>query len=90
MKRLWLVRLGRHGENEDLALERLVMNNAEDLCRANNREAVLEIIKAMMPDAKPRKQSILAGSTNSSVNVIAIGDIVVPPSRPAVPWRSAR
>lgn len=81
MKRLWLVRLGRHGENEDIALERglLVMNNTEDLSQAKDREAVLEIIKTMMPESKPRKQTLLAGSTHNFVNVIASGDIVVSP-----------
>ncbi len=81
MKRLWLVRLGRHGENEDAALEQglLVMNNAQDMSQAKTREAILEIIETMMPEAKPRRQALLAGSTHNFVNVVEVGDVVVSP-----------
>jgi restriction system protein len=83
MQRLWLVRLGRNGENETAALEKSVLaigfGMTADLNAAKDRNAVLDIIKTKFPDATPRRQGNFAAQVNQFVNTMAAGDIVVSP-----------
>jgi restriction system protein len=59
MARLWLVRLGRHGEEEARALAQseLVLGfKVGDLSKAKDRGAVLELVKNKYADAKSKTQ----------------------------------
>ncbi len=64
VKRLWLVRLGKNGEYEADALEKSVLsidfNMKANLSAAKDREAVLGVVKAAFPDAKPGRQADFA------------------------------
>ncbi len=83
MRRLWLVRLGRNGEYEGDALERSLLSlgfdMTVDLREAKDRDAVLNIMKQIFPDAKPGTQTNFAAQVNQFVNTMAVGDIVVSP-----------
>ncbi len=83
MNRLWLVRLGKNGEFEADALDRSLLsigfNMTADLSAAKNRDAILEIVKQIHPDAKPGAQANFAAQVNQFVNAMAVGDIVVSP-----------
>jgi restriction system protein len=82
MRRLWLVRLGRHGEQEAHALEsgELVLGfQVCDLSAAKDRDAVLRLVEQAMPDAKPKKQLNFAAQLNQFSNTIQDGDLVVIP-----------
>jgi restriction system protein len=83
MKRLWLVRLGKRGEDESLALEKSILtigfDMTADLSGAKSREAILGKIKAAFPDAKPARVGNYAAQVNQFVNTIAVGDIVISP-----------
>jgi restriction system protein len=82
MKRLWLVRLGRHGEQETHALEKgeLVLGfRVGDLTAANDRDAVLKIIERVYPDKKHKTQLNFAAQLNQFCNTIQQGDLAVVP-----------
>ncbi len=83
MQRLWLVRLGKNGEFETSALDNALLSidfsMTADLSAAQNRDAILNSVKEIFPDAKPRSQTNIAAQINQFVNTIAIGDIVVSP-----------
>ncbi|WP_419739229.1 restriction endonuclease [Ruegeria sp.] len=82
-KRLWLVRLGRHGEREDAALENNMLGIGfgltSDLTAAKDRDAILEYIVSVHPNAKMGTQRNYAAQVNQFVNRIQVGDIVVSP-----------
>jgi restriction system protein len=50
-----------------------------DLREAKDRDAVLNIMKQIFPDAKPGTQTNFAAQVNQFVNTMAVGDIVVSP-----------
>jgi restriction system protein len=82
MRRLWLVRLGRHGEQEAHALasnELLLGFPTGDLSGAKDRDAVLETIKQALPDTKPNTLRNFAAQLNQFCNVMQIGDLVIVP-----------
>jgi restriction system protein len=82
MKRLWLVRLGKHGEQEAHALEagELVLGfHVNDLTSAHNREAVLKVVERAYPDEKHKTQMNFAAQLNQFSNTIQDGDLVVVP-----------
>jgi restriction system protein len=82
MKRLWLVRLGRHGEQEAHALEsgELVLGfGVRDLAAAHDRDAVLKIVERIYPDEKHKTQLNFAAQLNQFCNMIQKGDLVVVP-----------
>jgi restriction system protein len=83
MKRLWLVRLGKNGEFEPGALDKSLLsigfNMTANLNAAKDRDAVLDVVKTVFPDAKPGRQANFAAQVNQFVNTMAIGDIVVSP-----------
>ena len=86
MKRLWLVRLGRHGEQEAHALEtgELVLGfRVGDLSSAKDRDAVLKIVEQSTPDSKHKTQLNFAAQLNQFANVIQKGDLVVVPLKTA-------
>jgi len=82
MKRLWLVRLGKYGEQEPHALEEseLVLGfRLDNLSGANNRDAILEVLKRSYPNEKPKTQLNFAAQVNQFCNQIQPGDLVVTP-----------
>ena len=83
MRRLWLVRLGKNGEQDAIALEKLLLSigfgMVADLSVAKDRDAILAKIKLAFPDAKPGTQMNFAAQVNQFVNTMAVGDIVVSP-----------
>jgi restriction system protein len=82
VKRLWVVRLGRHGEQEAHALEtgELVLGfRIGDLRAAKDRDAVLKLVEQAWPDAKPKRQLIDAAQLNQFSNRMQNGDLVVVP-----------
>jgi predicted Mrr-cat superfamily restriction endonuclease len=75
MKRLWLVRLGKYGEQEPHALEEseLVLGfRLDNLSGANNRDAILEVLKRSYPNEKPKTQ-IHAAPHQTWIPSIAVG-----------------
>jgi len=83
MKRLWLVRLGKNGEYEADALDTLILSIGfkitVDLNAAKDRNAILDVIKTIFPDATPGQQGNYAAQVNQFVNTMAVGDVVVSP-----------
>lgn len=82
MKRLWLVRLGRHGEQEAHGLEtgELVLGFRYGvLTGAKDRDAILRVIQAALPDANPKRQLHFAAQLNQFCNTMQIGDLAVVP-----------
>src|SRR4051812_45521095 len=82
MKRLWLVRLGKHGEQEAHALEtgELVLGfRVGDVLEAKDREAMLKAVVRAFPEQKPKTQANFAAQLNQFSNTMQIGDIVVVP-----------
>jgi restriction system protein len=82
MKRLWLVRLGKNGEQEARALEHaeLVLGfHVGSLAGAKDRDAVLAIVKSSFPDLKPKTLLHFAAQLNQFSNQMQIGDLVVVP-----------
>ncbi|MCC0004173.1 MAG: restriction endonuclease [Methylobacteriaceae bacterium] len=82
MKRLWLVRLGKNGEQEPHALaqsELILGFDIGDLSKAEDREAILAIAKKSWPDLKPKTQLNFAAQLNQFCNQMQIGDLVVVP-----------
>ncbi len=82
MKHLWLVRLGKHGEQEAHALEtsELVLGfRVGDLRSAHDRDAVLKVVERAYPDEKHKTQLNFAAQLNQFSNTIQKGDLVVVP-----------
>lgn len=82
MKRLWLVRLGKHGEQEAHALDtgELILGfRVGDLITAKDREAVLKLVEQAMPDEKHKTQLNFAAQLNQFSNTIQTGDLAVVP-----------
>lgn len=85
MKRLWLVRLGRNGEREKSAQEHNVLTIGfsvkEDISSKKDRDAILEVLADIHPDAKVARLRNYAAQINQFINVAAVGDLVVSPMK---------
>lgn len=84
MTRLWLVRLGKFGEQEAqaLATSDLVIGWQEvDLSTATTREAILAELQLRHPNEKLGTLQNWAAQLNQFRNVIAVGDLVVTPMK---------
>jgi len=87
---VWMVRGGRHGEHEALALEQgfsiIVWAGLSDLTEVTSKEALREVIERLIPDASTSKVSSHLGQAWAFRGRIAEGDLVVMPlkGRPAV------
>jgi restriction system protein len=82
MKRLWLVRLGRNGEQESHALtvNELVLGfSVGTLSSAVSRAAILTIVQTAFPDQKANTQRHFAAQLNQFANEMQVGDIVIVP-----------
>ncbi len=80
---VWLVRAGAKGEDEALALELnlavIGFTEIPDLTGVSNREAVLERVQSVSPDARPNRIRNRAGQLNAFVLRMKEGDIVALP-----------
>ncbi len=84
MKRLWLVRLGKFGEQEAHALatgELVTGWDVGDLGPATDREAVLRLLEEAYPDEKSGTLQNWSAQLNQLRNVAAPGDLVVCPMK---------
>lgn len=85
MERLWLVRLGRHGEGEKQAQEQSLLSIdfgvREDLRACKDRGAVLSVISRIHPDEKAATLRNYAAQVNQLINVARSGDFVVSPMK---------
>lgn len=82
-KRLWLVRLGKHGEREAKALEESVLSIgfgiSHDISHLKDREALVEEMARIFPEDKANRHRNFAAQINQFVNVAEVGDLVVTP-----------
>ena len=80
---VWLVRAGRHGENEQTALDRNVVaigwNELPDLSRITSRDELAELYRDRFPAASAGKASNHVGQIWTFLKRIKKGDLVVLP-----------
>lgn len=82
MKRLWLVRLGKNGEQESQALATskvLLGFRVRGLGTAKDRDAVLAAVRNANVDLKPKTQLNFAAQLNQFCNQMQLGDLIVVP-----------
>ncbi|MBN8185060.1 restriction endonuclease [Roseibium aggregatum] len=84
-KRVWLVRLGKHGEHETLALDSNVLTIgfgiAHDISHLTDREMLIEEMARLFPDDKPNMHKNFAAQVNQFANVAEVGDLVISPMK---------
>lgn len=83
--RVYLVRAGQHGEDEDYVLEHnlavIGFNEVPSLEGARDHDAVFKIVAGALPSAKPRALGNFAGQLEAFVLAMKDGDIVVLPRK---------
>jgi restriction system protein len=82
MRRLWLVRLGKYGEQEAKALEsgKLILDfRLGGLSKAKDLKAVLKLVEQAFPDQAHKTQLNFAAQLNQFSNAVQDGDLVVVP-----------
>jgi len=82
MTRLWLVRLGKNGEQESHALstsEMVLGFRVKSLGSAKDRDSVLIAVKSAYADLKAKTQLNFAAQLNQFCNQMQLGDLVVVP-----------
>ena len=80
--RVWMVRLGRHGEAEDHAIETGELAPRWEIPGLDlpaSREVIVQLLQETYPDKKPRAVRNWAAQLNQFVNRVADGDICVSP-----------
>ena len=81
--RAWLVRAGKFGERDHWVLAHAVAGTGfggiGDLTSSNSREAVREVVAAILPDRKPKAVIHIAGQMWALRARIEVGDVVVLP-----------
>lgn len=87
---VWLVRAGKHGERETLALEHNVAvigwEDLPDLSSISSREGLIALLEATYPDEKPKTIINWAGQIWPFLAGMQTGDLVAVPikSRPVI------
>jgi restriction system protein len=85
MTRLWIVRAGKQGERELMAIEhgRAVLGflEVDDIGALPDRDAILARLEQLMPDAGRNRLRNFAGQLNQFVNTIQVGDLVILPRK---------
>ena len=80
---LWVVRAGKHGERENLALEKgaaiVGWEDMPDLSRISDREALRKVLSEVYPDEKPKRLSNWESQLWPMINTIQAGDLIVLP-----------
>lgn len=86
MRHLWLVRLGKHGEQEAHALDtnELILGfRIGNLTAAHDLSAVLRLVEQAMPEKRQATQRNFAAQLNQFGNAMQNGDLVVVPMKTA-------
>jgi len=81
-QKLWLIRLGKYGENEMAALDTgdcVTGWTLDDLSNATDRDAIYEIVETAYPDRKAGTLKNWAIQLNQLCNNIQHGDLIVLP-----------
>ncbi len=87
---LWLVRAGKYGEDEAIALEKglaiIGFKLVKDASKTKTRDEIIAALKEALPDAVDSRINNLAGQFYSFVHKIQINDLVVLPlkSKPQI------
>ena len=85
MTRLWLVRLGKNGEAERPAQDDNILSIdfgiREDVSARKDRDAILEVLERVHPDAKLNALKNYAAQINQFINVAETEDFVVTPMK---------
>lgn len=80
---VWLVRAGRHGEQEDFALEKgfavVGWSDMGDVSDLRTRQDVLNELTRVRPNAKAKSLEVQANQLWTFVHRIQVGDLVVLP-----------
>jgi restriction system protein len=80
---LWLVRAGKHGERENLALEKgaaiIGWEDVPDLSGISDRSALETLLAKIYPDEKPKRLSNWESQLWPIANTMQAGDLVVLP-----------
>jgi len=80
---LWLVRAGKSGEYEDLALSSgralIGFDEVPDMSSVNSKEELLEVLREAYPDSRKNAISNFRGQLWAFLNRIQAGDLVVLP-----------
>lgn len=83
MKRLWKVGLGRNSEFEAAAFAENILTIGfgihTDISHAKDRDALVEVLEEVQPDAKPKTILNFAAQINQFINTMQVGDLVVCP-----------
>lgn len=84
-KRVWLVRLGKHGEFENRALEENVLTIGfgigHDISQLTDRDMLIEEMARLFPNDKPNMHKNFAAQINQFTNTAQIGDLVISPMK---------
>lgn len=79
----WIVRAGRHGEYEQVSLEKSLIsirwNELMDLSTLHNKEELIKLYDNTYPDEKKSSKSIRAGQVWRFLKEIKIGDLIALP-----------
>lgn len=87
MSRAWLVRAGRYGENELLALDAGIVvvgwSQLRDLAEASSREELAELLRETYPTARPATLRNHLAQLWAFRDTMAVGDLVALPLKTA-------
>jgi len=82
---LWMVRAGRHGEQEQRAIEKnfvtIGWNELPDLSSVVSKNELKRLYKKLYPDAKKRSMANEVGQIWRFLKLIKVGDLVTLPSK---------
>jgi len=82
---LWMVRAGRHGEQEPRAIENnfvtIGWNELPDLSLVSSKTELKRLYKKIYPDAKKRTMANEVGQIWRFLKLIGVGDLVALPSK---------
>jgi MoxR-like ATPase len=82
-ERAWIIRAGRQGQNEELALEQGVAvigwQELGDLSDGPDREELKSLVEQYWPDSSPPSISAQAGQVFRFIHDVSLGDLVVLP-----------
>jgi restriction system protein len=85
--RAWLVRAGRYGENELLALDAGIVvvgwSELRDLAEASSREELADLLRATYPTARPATLRNHLAQLWAFRDTMAVGDLVALPLKTA-------
>ena len=81
--KLWVVRGGKHGEYEEVALDNglacLGFQEVPNLTKAKTRDAVLQLVQEAYPNDSPRRVSNFRAQVFAFAHLMDKGDLVVMP-----------